>query len=183
MSWTGQRSGQVRQPQVVAPTQTSRVSNDNRDQLPWYRPTAASKILLAILVLMSVLLISALGLSLFANPKGFWQSAIKPNQYQAVFLTNGQVYFGKIRAINSGYVNLTNIYYLQAQQAVQPQASGSIPQNQPNLSLVKLGNEIHGPEDSMYIERSQVLFWENLKTDGKVAQAIDAYQKNKKPQP
>lgn len=134
------------------------------------------------LIAMSVLVITALGLSLFANSKGFWQYAVKQNQYQAVFLTNGQVYFGKIRSINAGYLNLADIYYLQAQQPVQPQANASPQtQSQPNLSLVKLGNEIHGPEDSMYIERSQILFWENLKTNGKVAQAIASYQKNKTP--
>jgi hypothetical protein len=37
---------------------------------------------------------------------------------------------------------------------------------------VKLGNEIHGPEQEMQISSSQVIFWENLKNDGKVVDAI-----------
>jgi hypothetical protein len=45
--------------------------------------------------------------------------------------------------------------------------------------LIKLGNEVHGPEDSMVIERSQVLFFENLKNDGKVVDSINKYQNKK----
>ena len=40
----------------------------------------------------------------------------------------------------------------------------------------ELGGELHGPEDVMYVSREQVLFWENLKDDGKVATAIKDYQ-------
>jgi hypothetical protein len=102
-------------------------------------------------------------------------SVVKPKQFQAVFLTNGQVYFGKLSKIDSSYVKLTNIYYLQVQQTVQPSSNSSSNANNQQVSLAKLGGELHGPEDVMYISRSQVLFWENLKTDGKVAKAISDY--------
>ena len=95
---------------------------------------------------------------------------VKKSQYQAVFLTNGQVYFGKIASMKRGELRLTNIYYLQVQQNVQPSNNNS--NNNSQVSLAKLGNELHGPEDSMYIARDQVLFWENLKDSGKVVQAI-----------
>jgi hypothetical protein len=95
-------------------------------------------------------------------------------QYQAVFLTNGQVYFGKVNNVDSSYVKLTDIYYLQVQQQVQPKDSSS--SQTPQVSLAKLGGELHGPEDVMYISRSQVLFWENLKDDGKVTKAIKDYK-------
>jgi hypothetical protein len=100
-------------------------------------------------------------------------SAIKTKQFQAVFLTNGQVYFGKVAKVDSSYVKLSNIYYLQVQQQVQPTDKTS--NQQPQVSLANLGGELHGPEDVMYISRSQVLFWENLKEDGKVAKAIKDY--------
>ena len=102
-------------------------------------------------------------------------SAIKPKQFQAVFLTNGQVYFGKVAKVDSSYVKLSNIYYLQVQQQVQPEDKSKTSNEQPQVSLAKLGGELHGPEDVMYISRSQVLFWENLKDDGKVAKAIKDY--------
>jgi hypothetical protein len=104
-------------------------------------------------------------------------SAIKSKQYQAVFLTNGQVYFGKVSQIDNSYVKLTNIYYLQVQQTVQPEdkSKSSTDTSNQQVSLAKLGGELHGPEDIMYISRSQVLFWENLKSDGKVTKAINDY--------
>ncbi len=101
-------------------------------------------------------------------------SPIKGKQFQAVFLTNGQVYFGKVSKVDHSYVKLTNIYYLQVQQTVQPEDKSKTNQ-QPQVSLAKLGGELHGPEDVMYISRQQVLFWENLKDDGKVAKAIKDY--------
>jgi len=105
---------------------------------------------------------------------GAYGNAVKSKQYQALFLTNGQVYFGHLAGVNNGYVKLTDIYYLQVQQQVQP-GQKDTSQN-PNVSLAKLGNELHGPEDQMYVSREQVLFWENLKDSGKVVQAIKSYQ-------
>jgi sRNA-binding regulator protein Hfq len=104
-------------------------------------------------------------------------SAIKSKQYQAVFLTNGQVYFGKVAAVDNSYVKLSNIYYLQVQQTVQPEdkSKSSTDTSNQQVSLAKLGGELHGPEDVMYISRAQVLFWENLKSDGKVTKAINDY--------
>lgn len=106
--------------------------------------------------------------------------AVKGKQYQAVFLTNGQVYFGKLKNPDSAYVKLTDIYYLQVQQTVQPDQQKEDASKQPNVSLAKLGSELHGPEDTMYISRDQILFWENLKDDGKVTQAIKDYQSGAK---
>ena len=95
--------------------------------------------------------------------------------YQAVFLTNGQVYFGKISDAGKDYVTLKDIYYLQVgpQQGSGTAATGTAQQS---VSLVKLGQELHGPVDEMHISRAQILFYEDLKTDGKVVQAIKSYQ-------
>ncbi len=106
-------------------------------------------------------------------------AAIKGKQFQAVFLTNGQVYFGQLSNVDSSYVKLKQIYYLQVQQTVQPKDAAAAANNQ-QVSLAKLGGELHGPEDTMYISRAQVLFWENLKNDGKVAKAITDYKTTNK---
>ena len=94
--------------------------------------------------------------------------------YQAVFLTNGQVYFGKLYKESSRYPVLQNVYYLQVTQAPQPIREG---ETQPqNINLVKLGGELHGPQDEMRIARSQILFIEDLKSDSRVMQAIEQFQ-------
>ncbi|MGB0757445.1 MAG: hypothetical protein ACPGO5_03245 [Patescibacteria group bacterium] len=95
-------------------------------------------------------------------------------QWQAVFLTNGQVYFGQIDKMTNDEIVLTDIYYLQITQPLQRSADGSNQQQQQNeLALVKLGNELHGPTDEMHINRRHVLFTEDLKEDSKVVQAIE----------
>jgi hypothetical protein len=100
--------------------------------------------------------------------------AVKSKAYQAVFLTNGQVYFCKLSKVDASYVKCQDIYYLQVQQQVQPKDQNQ--QQQPQVSLAKLGGELHGPEDVMYVARQQVLFWENLKDEGKVTKAIKDYK-------
>lgn len=102
---------------------------------------------------------------------------VDSKKQQAVFLTNGQVYFGKIKEINKQYVDLQDIYYLNVNQQVQPNQKDADGQQAANnsISLVKLGCELHGPVDQMLINRDQVSFWENLKSDGQVAQAINKW--------
>lgn len=103
------------------------------------------------------------------------------DQYQAVFLSNNMVYFGKVSNVGGEYIKMTDIFYLQVnQQSDQKDAKAQVNTNQASqLSLAKLGNELHGPEDAMYINRKEVLFWENLKPDGKVVQAIKNYKSGK----
>lgn len=104
---------------------------------------------------------------------------IDSNKYQAVFFTNGQVYFGKLTEQNEDFLRLTDIYYLQAQSEAGGESDN--PQNAANnqqgdVQLIKLGDEVHGPDDEMMINRDQVLFYENLKADGKVSQSISQYK-------
>lgn len=133
-----------------------------------------SKILALFLVVVSVVILAWFAQKAWSGLTA--DSAIKGKQYQAVFLTNGQVYFGKVSRVDSSYVKLTDIYYLQVQQTVQPKDSTAANAANQQVSLAKLGGELHGPEDVMYVSRQQVLFWENLKTDGKVAKAISDYK-------
>ena len=133
-----------------------------------------SKILAITLILVA--LAALVGFATKAYGSLVADGAVKTKQYQAVFLTNGQVYFGKVSKVDSSYVKITDIYYLQVQQAVQPKDSKDTSAANQQVSLAKLGGELHGPEDVMYVSRQQVLFWENLKTDGKVAKAISDYK-------
>lgn len=111
--------------------------------------------------------------------KQFGPSLIKRDKYQAVFLTNGQVYFGKLQTAG-GYYKLSDVYYLQTTQSTENTADSANPQqaadSNSGVQLIKLGKEVHGPEDEMVIERSQVLFFENLRGDGTVTESIKSYQ-------
>ncbi len=106
--------------------------------------------------------------------------------WQAIFLSNGQVYFGKVEKINNRDLVLTDIYYLQVVTKPLQQSQETPPPTTPTqqeLTLAKLGNELHGPVDRMVINRDQILLTEELKEDSKVVTAITAYlteQANKK---
>ncbi|MEK7552853.1 MAG: hypothetical protein AAB505_01970 [Patescibacteria group bacterium] len=91
--------------------------------------------------------------------------------YQAVFLDNNQVYFGKLaNRNNEDYATLTDIFYLQVSQPLQPSQPST------TVNLVKLGVEMHGPADMMRINQEHILFIEDLKPDSQVIQAIAKYK-------
>jgi hypothetical protein len=132
----------------------------------------SSVILLFSLTLLTLAVIGLIMMYKQADESRF----VAKDRMQAVFLNGGQVYFGKIRALNNKYVGVTDIYYLRVNQQVQPKQGQAATQQQ-DISLVKLGCELHGPQDQMLINRDQVVFWENLKTDGQVAKAVAEYKK------
>jgi hypothetical protein len=106
------------------------------------------------------------------------EERVTVTDWQAVFLTNGQVYFGKVQSYSSSFVHLEDVYYLQVVETPLQQTQtgdASQGQGQSELSLVKLGNELHGPQDAMKINADHVLFTEKLKSDSKVVDAIIRY--------
>lgn len=105
---------------------------------------------------------------------GLKNNAGAPSDLHAVFLTNGQVYFGKLSDPNNQLVTLNDIYYLQVKTEQQEQKDAKEPQ----ISLVKLGEELHGPVDEMKINRDHILFFEKMKSNAKVVEAIEQYRKN-----
>lgn len=129
-------------------------------------------------ILAGVLVVGAVFWAMKSPASDSKLAGVEKSKYQALFLTNGQVYFGKLAQEDSKTIRLNEIYYLQVKQPVQPKPDK--PQDsQQRPVLVKLGQELHGPEDSMYVDRGQVLFYENLKNDSKVVKAIqDAKSKH-----
>lgn len=123
------------------------------------------------LILGIVLLAAGIG--------GYWflsrsqlSAQIDSAKYQAVFLSSGQVYFGKLTAVDSQYLKLSGVFYIQSQQDAASEEDQITTQESTGMQLIKLGEEVHGPEDTMVINRDQMLFFENLKSDGKVTQLI-----------
>ena len=93
--------------------------------------------------------------------------------YSAVFLTNGQVYFGKIAEKDKSEILLKEVYYLQVNDNAN-QALEAV--SQARFNLVKLGSELHGPTDELYINRDQVIFYEYLRNDSQVLELIKNYK-------
>ncbi|MDO8566358.1 MAG: hypothetical protein Q7S04_04200 [Candidatus Moranbacteria bacterium] len=133
-----------------------------------------------VIIIVVVVAIVAVGVLFLKKGKDTTSVVVDSSKYQAVFLSNGQTYFGKVVSPNEKYVSLTDVYYLVLKQPLQNQKNENTDQNQeqakPEYSLIKLGKEMHGPT-SMSINKDQILFIENLADDSKVVTAIKTPQK------
>ncbi len=121
------------------------------------------------LVLILVALVSFVGFEMY---KRYIPKSPVNDSYSAVFLSNGQVYFGKIEDNNNQEIILNNVFYLQSGSAgpVGESIQGS------QFTLIKLGNELHGPTDELFINKQNVLFYEYLRDDSQVVQSIKNYK-------
>ena len=88
---------------------------------------------------------------------------------------NDEIYYGQIDDIKSDPIVIKNAYY-NYDQANKEKNKEEDKSN--NLRLIKRGKETHGPNGTMDIVRSQVVYMELLSDDSKVLQAIINYEKS-----
>lgn len=100
---------------------------------------------------------------------------INKESFSAVFLSNGQVYFGQLERSDQTEMVLKNVFYLQVADNTASASKSSI-LNQTHFNLIKLGSELHGPTDELFVNRSQVLFYEYLRDDSKLVESIKNYK-------
>lgn len=144
-------------------------NSGNRNKSSWFKKVLKAFGIVAILA--AVVLVVFFGRDIFSK---IFKNNNQP--YSAVFLTNGQVYFGKMTENNQSEITLNNVYYIQVDQnATKEEITNTL--NQARFNLVKLGNELHGPTDELFINRSQVVFYEYLRDDSKVVESIINSQK------
>ncbi len=112
-------------------------------------------IILGILILAIIVLAG-----IFVWPFNLGQKMFAPStDWFAVHLTNGVVYVGQIKSVNSGTVVLNKAYYMQSYGAAQNN------EGQPAqfYGLVKQGSEAPLLTDQVIsINRPVILFWEKL---------------------
>jgi hypothetical protein len=130
---------------------------------------ALRRIFLMLLVLIALILVilvvrtqlfRAGVASLFSPSAG---EVIDRNAYQAVFLTNGSTYFGKLEPQGDEWFVLSDVFYLSAS-------------DQAGTQLIKRGSEAQGPKEPMIISREQVLFIENLRDDSDIVTLIKKFK-------
>ncbi|MGD0216631.1 MAG: hypothetical protein ACLPT6_01595 [Desulfobaccales bacterium] len=90
-----------------------------------------------------------------------------PTEYQAVFLDNGQVFFGRLRDDGSSYLTLRDVFYIKRQAIPDKKEVQSL--------LVKRGSEWHAP-DFMRINSRHVVLIEPVAPDSQVALLIREVQ-------
>ena len=83
--------------------------------------------------------------------------------YQAVLLTNGSVFFGKLQHYGSRFPVLLDVYYVQ---------TGTNPETKQQTSvLVHRGKELHAP-DRMYLNPQHIVLVEPVGPNSKIAELI-----------
>ena len=136
-------------------------TNFNKKKIIW----GAIIVITAFLILLLTNLI--LNNSASTNNLANWADQDK---YQAVFLTNKQVFFGKLTTVTKEVMILKNVYYFPLAEGDEKNIIKK--DNKKELFLLKLKDEVHSPEDEITINREHVLFVENLSNNSEVAKAL-----------
>ena len=86
-----------------------------------------------------------------------------PTQYQAVFLDNGQVFFGRLDAAGSPFLTLRDVFYVRTVTERDKKETRNL--------LMKRGAEWHAP-DFMRVNSRHVVLIEPVAPDSRVAQLL-----------
>lgn len=128
-------------------------------------------LLWTITIILIIIALGVVGWFLWSQSKKA-ATGIDSSRYQAVFMSNGQIYFGKLTAFNDESFKITTVYYPQAQETGE-EAESTTTNQQSSIQLFPITDGVHGPEDAMIIMKSQILYYENLSADSKVTQLIE----------
>ena len=88
--------------------------------------------------------------------------------YQAVLLSNGSVYFGKLQGYGTALPTLTEVFYVVTKTDPESKQVSNV--------LVKRGKEWHAP-DRMYLNPGSIVFVEPVGAQSKVAELIAQAEK------
>ncbi len=83
--------------------------------------------------------------------------------YQAVLLSNGQVYYGRLEGLGTPFPVLREVYYVQSGVKPDTRESANV--------LLKRGKEWHAP-DRMVLNAGQIILVEPVTRDSRVASLI-----------
>lgn len=89
--------------------------------------------------------------------------------FQAVVLTGGQVYYGKLENAAGMYPILRDVFYVSTQINPATKESATV--------IVRRGKELHGPE-YMILNRQSILFIEPIREDSQIAKFIAEQQQH-----
>src|SRR6478736_2204261 len=87
-------------------------------------------------------------------------------RYQAVFLANGQTYFGHYLDRLGPYVKVENAFYIQQAPTAE---EGQTPESR----IIRRGSELHQPLPFVLIPKTAILFVEDLRSDSQVGKFMD----------
>lgn len=165
-------------PVVSAPVERPRSRPSPRDADDDQQSSNKKKMLIVAGAVVGVVLIALLATLLFPRGDSDTLATIDSGKYQAVTLTNGDIYFGKLHVVDEHYMKMSDIYYLKPQVDTSADDKDTQSAVSQNFNLTKFTDVPFSPEDEMTIPKAQILHFENMQPDGKVAQLISQYKKS-----
>lgn len=115
-----------------------------------------------ILAIAAVVIAASAGVMAFQG----WRTQAPPalsTPYHAVVLVNGQAFFGRVQNLDSEYLVLQDVYYIQSRSNPETKQVSNV--------LVKRGQEWHAP-DRMILNRRHVMLLEPVTEGSQVAKLI-----------
>jgi hypothetical protein len=114
----------------------------------------------AVWILAAALILAAAGYFLVRSVSS---SVAMTTPYQAVLLSNGSAYFGKLEGLGTPYPVLREVFYVQSVTNAETKQVSNV--------LVKRGKEWHAP-DRMILNANMIVFVEPVTPGSRVAQLI-----------
>jgi len=127
----------------------------------------------AVLIFVLVLIFTGISLWQDGTVRNATQLIKYNDSYQVVFLTSGQAYFGNITEITNEYIIMENPFSIKVQQA-QTDESSQVSQSE--IKLLSIEDEFYQPEGYMLIEKSAILFMEELTDSSQIVEIIKNYE-------
>ncbi len=107
-----------------------------------------------------ILFVSLIVLIIILGVVLYWQKVGFEKPYWAVYLSTGDIYFGKLNYFP--HFSLSNVWFLRqnSNDAQNP------------LSVAKLTNAFWGPEDKIYLNKKDIIWKTRLREDSQVLNFI-----------
>lgn len=138
------------------------------------------KILIKIIAVAAVVIV-VLG---FWGPRLvlFFQTGFLPfsSGWEAIYMTSGDVYIGKIKGSTSNVIKLSDAYLVQVLKQDENNSGGKansfrLTGSSNNLTLIKWGfSQPLKSAGELFINRANIAFWEKLDNDSDVVKQLEA---------
>lgn len=159
----------------TTPHNAGNAGNNKKKVNSW--PTSGWVRAIWIFLLFSVTIVAGGLLSLMYFSNNSESQYVDGSKFQAVYLNDQEVFFGKIKTINSRFVDLQDVFSTNNPSALKAAATSKSASTTAS-SIVKPDCNAYGSYDEMIISRSDVRYWQNLRPDSQVVQAINARDKD-----
>jgi hypothetical protein len=113
-------------------------------------------------VFIAILVLVLMGVGVWLGNRSV-SNAVAESPYSAVYLSNGDMYFGELRWFPTPHI--LNALHLERTTDAN---------NQQHLALVPLSKLFWGPTDEIYLNSKDIIFWTKVRSDSDVVRVFQS---------